>query len=139
MTPEERSSCAALAAWLRAAATLGPWSLLLAAGALAGWFWLPPQAPHRALLAGVLLLALLQRYLQLRIVLDRGLFAALAGARITGLAQLDAGLQQLRLRPAAAVPRPLAARAAGTGRLVCWQCAVVLLQTAALALALMLS
>lgn len=130
MTAEERSTCAVLAAWLGAAGTLGPWSLLLDAAALAGWFWLPLTAGTRLALAAVLLLGLLQRGLQLRLVFDQRLFAALAEARIADPAQVDAGLQQLRLRTAR--PRPFTDRLAGARRLVRRQGLVVALQTLAL-------
>lgn len=136
MNAEEQSRCAVLAAWLQANCTLGAWSLLLSAVALAGWFWLPLGTAGQTALAATLLLGLLQRGLHLRLVFDQRLFAALSEARVVSLEQVDAGLQQLGLRPAPTMPRPLADRMAGARGLVRRQWLLVGLQTLALVLAM---
>ncbi|VUZ22869.1 Uncharacterised protein [uncultured Comamonas sp.] len=75
-----------------------------------------------------LLLGLAERYLRVRIVFDRHLFAALAAGVLPQPGALDVGLHRLGLRKAAAQPRLLDERINGTLRLARAQVLVVLIQ-----------
>jgi len=143
MTPLDasaRANCAALAAWLKALAPLSAWSLVLAALALAmlaGVVVVPTPLACWAW-AGVVLAALAERCLVLRLRFDAALFEALADGRIETLAALDDGLHALALRAKTTAPRGLDERIAGTRALVRRWLVVVGLQTTLTAAALLI-
>ncbi|MFT3718408.1 hypothetical protein [Pseudorhodoferax sp.] len=140
MTGQDRATCAALAALLRAGALLGQWSLALSTAAalalalrdLGTAAWLGCGA--------TLLLGLPERYLAVRLRLDERLFDGLARGDVASLATLDAALAQLGLRAATpGAPRGLDERLHGARRwmrrhalLVAGQTTVFLIALAAL-------
>lgn len=113
---DARALCAATAGWLRAAPALEWLALAACTGAL--WRLLAAPAESWAGWAAwaVLVLALPERVLALRLRFDRGLFSDMAEARIASLQALDAALSRWRAT-APGAPRPLDARIAGTLRL----------------------
>jgi hypothetical protein len=89
-------------------------------------------------LAGVLLLAPLERVLALRLQFDAGLFIDLAAAAQTPAAALDTldqALHRLRLRAPSPQGRSLSQRVGGARRLISWHAGTVVVQFAALGLA----
>ena len=129
-----------LAASVTSLGALGLGCAMLAAAAL---LLHPPVAATAAYaLLGTLVLAIGERVLALRLHFDAGLFAELArdpAAPRRALHTLDQALQTLRLRAAAAAPRPLLDRVAGARRLVVWHAATVAAQCAGLLLGVVAS
>lgn len=128
-----------MAALLQQARLPAQVSGLLAAAALLLVVLAVPAAPV-AVAAGLSLLAgLVQGYYALRIGFDRQLLQALASEDPqTALAQLDAALQALGLRKAAALPRGWDARWQGMRRLLRGQGLWLVVQALALLAALLL-
>jgi hypothetical protein len=91
----------------------------------------PASPAAQAALAISLLAGAAETGLAVRTGFDAGLFARLADG--LDLADLDAGMRALGLMPSRKTGRPVAARIAGAKRLLAWQAAVLLLQTACLA------
>jgi hypothetical protein len=139
-----RTLADATACWLsagaRSAGTLGLGCAALAATAL---LLLPLPLPARAAALAPPALLPAERVLALRLHFDAGLFAGLAGNRLSppqALGSLDLALQALRLRgpSTASTLRPLSERVRGAHRLLAWHAACVGLQ-AVCALALLLT
>jgi hypothetical protein len=136
--PADRALCALTADLLRASGLLAWWGLALGGiASLALAVAHPPPAPG-LLLALTALLALPERYLALRVRLDARLFARLADGTLESVELMDHALTRLRLRPAAAAPRPIADRALGARRLMLRHGALTVVQTLAFFTAIIL-
>lgn len=141
MTAADRATCRVLARWL-AAWRQAFGALGLGAALVAALVMLRPGALPQAALAAcaaVLLLALAERVLALRLGFDAGLFADLGEDAAFTLEHLDGSLHALGLRAASARPRALTDRVAGARRLCVQHAGLVLLQCAALAAAFTLA
>lgn len=138
LTMEERAACAVCADALHASRSLSAGALLaMAAVLLAAWgrtrFGTSP-----AVLGGLLVLGLAERYLAMRVALDARLFDRLAAADaagLPGLPLLDVALQQVLRVPADTAGRLLAPRIGGALRLCRLHAAATVLLVALAALA----
>lgn len=146
ITPPEphqfAARCHACAARLRGQRDVGAFALLVSGLALAALgvglagLW-RLGAPASAALAAALTAGLFERYLAVRLALDAHLFEALARGRIADLTVLDDALAALSLAPPSKAGRALALRTTGALRLARWHTGTVVLQCAALLLALL--
>lgn len=132
---EDRARCAAMARWLDAASTLG--ALALGCSVVAALGTLAHAWRDAALGFALIALALtpVERYLALRIRFDAGLFADLASGRIADLAALDAGLAVFGIGKRQQATRALDDRLRGSRRLWRRHAAIVGLQAASVAVA----
>lgn len=132
---EDRARCAAMARWLDAASTLG--ALALGCAVVAALGTLAHAWRDAALGFALIALALtpVERYLALRIRFDAGLLADLASGRIADLAALDAGLAVFGIGKRQQATRALDDRLRGSRRLWRRHAAIVGLQAAAVAVA----
>ncbi len=135
----ERATCAAVARWLDTDRIVGACGLFAAAVAALCLLIDHASIGHRIDSIGsgtgvvvaasmVLFLMPIERVYALRLRFDRGLFADLADGRIGSLMTLDAALSSLKLRTAAATPRPLTDRIRGVQRLWRRHAAVAVVQ-----------
>ena len=141
MTDTERTTCAALAGLLRAAALLALWGFALtciAALVLALTLRSLSSTPAMAF-GAIVVLGALERYFAFRLRFDEALFDGLARSTVTSLDALDKALSSLGLRESAPqqAPRPLDARVQGTRQLLQRHAIVVACQSAMFLLALM--
>ncbi|MGJ7564971.1 hypothetical protein ACSFBM_14035 [Variovorax sp. GB1R11] len=141
MTDTERTTCAALAGLLRAAALLALWGFALSCiAALVLALTLRSLSSTSAMAFGaVVVLGALERYFAFRLRFDEALFDGLARSTVTSLDALDKALSSLGLREPAPqqATRPLDARVQGTRQLLQRHGIVVACQSAMFLLALM--
>lgn len=141
MTDSERTTCAALAGLLRAAALLALWGFALTCiAALVLALTLRSLSSTSAMAFGaVVVLGALERYFAFRLRFDEALFDGLARSTVTSLDALDKALSSLGLRESAPqqATRPLDARVQGTRQLLQRHAIVVACQSAMFLLALM--
>jgi len=147
MNDDDRATCAALAALLRAGGTLGLWGFalsLIAALVLALTMRSLPTTPTMAF-GAIAILGVLERYFAFRLRLDLALFDGLARGSVASLVALDRALDRLGLRsaPSAQIAqtsqatRPLPERMLGTRQLLQRHAIVVACQSAMFLLALL--
>lgn len=141
MTDTERTTCAALAGLLRAAALLALWGFALTCiAALVLALTLRSLSSTSAMAFGaVVVLGALERYFAFRLRFDQALFDGLARSTVTSLDALDKALSSLGLRESAPqqATRPLDARVQGTRQLLQRHAIVAACQSAMFLLALM--
>lgn len=137
MNEDDRTTCAALAALLRAGSVLATWGFALSvvAGLMLALRSLPMMSA--VALSAVAILGVPERYFAFRLRLDQRLFAELSRGGIDSLPALDGALQRLGLRPAGRQARNLADRVRGTRALMRRQAIVVSSQSAMFLLALL--
>ncbi|MFV0679844.1 hypothetical protein [Ottowia sp.] len=124
-----RADSLVLSALLHADGALSGWALICTALTMLALLAMPWPADTLLLLwLAVGVLALAERYVRFRLMLDQQLFQQLGEGRLPSLAHMDGGLQRLGLRRAA--PRPWADRVRGTRRLLYGHLGLVLVQTA---------
>lgn len=138
----DRTTCAALAALLRAMALLALWGFALTCiSALVLALTLRSLSTTATMGFGaVVILGALERYFALRLRFDEALFDGLARNTVASLEALDRALSSLGLReppPSQHAPRPLDDRVQGTRQLMQRHAIVVACQSALFLLALM--
>jgi len=138
----DRTTCAALAALLRAAALLALWGFALTCiSALVLALTLRSLSTTATMGFGaVVILGALERYFAFRLRFDEALFDGLARNTVASLDALDRALASLGLReppPSQHAPRPLDDRVQGTRQLMQRHAIVVACQSALFLLALM--
>jgi len=138
----DRTTCAALAALLRAAALLALWGFALTCiSALVLALTLRSLSTTATMGFGaVVILGALERYFAFRLRFDEALFDGLARGTVASLDALDRALASLGLReppPSQHAPRPLDDRVQGTRQLMQRHAIVVACQSALFLLALM--
>ena len=138
----DRTTCAALAALLRAAALLALWGFALTCiSALVLALTLRSLSTTATMGFGaVVILGALERYFAFRLRFDEALFDGLARNTVASLEALDRALSSLGLReppPSQHAPRPLDDRVQGTRQLMQRHAIVVACQSALFLLALM--
>lgn len=138
---QQRADALVLCALLRAGLlSLGHWSVGLSLLALAGLVAVqPPSARVQALWGLVVLAGLLERYFAFRLALDERLFRSLGRGHLPSLTALDGALHRLGLRAQPLTERPWNERLHGARQLVVGHAFLVLLQTAAAVLSLLLT
>ncbi len=145
LTSQERADALVLSAVLRAnVLTFGAWSLVLSTVALVMGAvqlmqpGLPVQPFGVVRWLPVLLIGLVNGYWVFRLQLDRQLFLQLGVRQLEGLHAMDNALGHLGLRKSTTPNRSWADRVQGTCQLMRQHCIVVLVQTLASILALLL-
>jgi len=138
----DRTTCAALAALLRAMALLALWGFALTCiSALVLALTLRSLSTTATMGFGaVVILGALERYFAFRLRFDEALFDGLARGTVASLDALDRALASLGLReppPSQHAPRPLDDRVQGTRQLMQRHAIVVACQSALFLLALM--
>lgn len=138
----DRTTCAALAALLRAMALLALWGFALTCiSALVLALTLRSLSTTATMGFGaVVILGALERYFAFRLRFDEALFDGLARSTVASLDALDRALSSLGLReppPSQHAPRPLDDRVQGTRQLMQRHAIVVACQSAMFLLALM--
>jgi len=138
----DRTTCAALAALLRAMALLALWGFALTCiSALVLALTLRSLSTTATMGFGaVVILGALERYFAFRLRFDEALFDGLARGTVASLDALDRALSALGLReppPSQHAPRPLDDRVQGTRQLMQRHAIVVACQSALFLLALM--
>lgn len=138
----DRTTCAALAALLRAMALLALWGFALTCiSALVLALTLRSLSTTATMGFGaVVILGALERYFAFRLRFDEALFDGLARNTVASLDALDRALSTLGLReppPSQHAPRPLDDRVQGTRQLMQRHAIVVACQSALFLLALM--
>ncbi|RSZ41233.1 MULTISPECIES: hypothetical protein [unclassified Variovorax] len=138
----DRTTCAALAALLRAMALLALWGFALTCiSALVLALTLRSLSTTATMGFGaVVILGALERYFAFRLRFDEALFDGLARNTVASLDALDRALSSLGLReppPSQHAPRPLDDRVQGTRQLMQRHAIVVACQSAMFLLALM--
>lgn len=138
----DRTTCAALAALLRAMALLALWGFALTCiSALVLALTLRSLSATATMGFGaVVILGALERYFAFRLRFDEALFDGLARNTVASLDALDRALSSLGLReppPSQHAPRPLDDRVQGTRQLMQRHAIVVACQSALFLLALM--
>jgi hypothetical protein len=138
----DRTTCAALAALLRAMALLALWGFALTCiSALVLALTLRSLSTTATMGFGaVVILGALERYFAFRLRFDEALFDGLARNTVASLDALDRALSSLGLReppPSQHAPRPLDDRVQGTRQLMQRHAIVVACQSALFLLALM--
>ena len=138
----DRTTCAALAALLRAMALLALWGFALTCiSALVLALTLRSLSTTATMGFGaVVVLGALERYFAFRLRFDEALFDDLARGTVASLDALDRALSALGLReppPSQHAPRPLDDRVQGTRQLMQRHAIVVACQSAMFLLALM--
>jgi len=138
----DRTTCAALAALLRAMALLALWGFALTCiSALVLALTLRSLSTTATMGFGaVVILGALERYFAFRLRFDEALFDGLARNTVASLDALDRALASLGLReppPSQHAPRPLDDRVQGTRQLMQRHAVVVACQSAMFLLALM--
>jgi len=138
----DRTTCAALAALLRAMALLALWGFALTCiSALVLALTLRSLSTTATMGFGaVVILGALERYFAFRLRVDEALFDGLARNTVASLDALDRALSSLGLReppPSQHAPRPLDDRVQGTRQLMQRHAIVVACQSAMFLLALM--
>ncbi|MDP9606825.1 hypothetical protein ABL840_34270 [Variovorax sp. NFACC27] len=138
----DRTTCAALAALLRAMALLALWGFALTCiSALVLALTLRSLSTTATMGFGaVVILGALERYFAFRLRFDEALFDGLARNTVASLDALDRSLASLGLReppPSQHAPRPLDDRVQGTRQLMQRHAIVVACQSAMFLLALM--
>ena len=138
MTDDDRSTCAALAGLLRAAALLAGWAFALMCMATLVLALTARSLPAASIVGfgAAVVLGLLERYFAVRLRYDEALFDGLARGTVASLQSLDHALAALGLREASST-RPLAERVQGTRRLMRWHAIVVACQSAVFLFGLM--
>jgi hypothetical protein len=140
MNDNDRALCAATAHLLRASGTVAVWGLALTAISLAV---LALTGRSLSLLScmgfgAVAVIGVLERYLDLRVRFDAGLFDDVGRGTVASLAALDSALQRLGLRPAVrGVTRQLDDRVLGARQLLQRHTLAVACQSAMFLLALL--
>ncbi|BEP40142.1 hypothetical protein [Variovorax sp. V15] len=138
----DKATCAALAALLRAMALLALWGFALTCiSALVLALTLRSLSTTATMGFGaVVILGALERYFAFRLRFDEALFDGLARNTVASLEALDRALSSLGLReppPSQHAPRPLDDRVQGTRQLMQRHAIVVACQSALFLLALM--
>ena len=138
----DKATCAALAALLRAMALLALWGFALTCiSALVLALTLRSLSTTATMGFGaVVILGALERYFAFRLRFDEALFDGLARNTVASLDALDRALSSLGLReppPSQHAPRPLDDRVQGTRQLMQRHAIVVACQSALFLLALM--